>query len=289
MLDYDQLRQEAIALREQGFSNGQIGRRLGLASATVWRWVNHIPFEGCNEVSLAEQMEARRDPELYNRAIELRKQGYSYNLIIQELGVSKSTLSGWLKDVTFAAYHPSVRERIERSRQAAAKAQKEKSQRTREFIESQATKEILDFLDTGFNHREMFVAGLMLYWGEGAKVGYSISMTNSDPAILQIFIAGCLRFLDVEWKDIRGEVHLYPDNDIETAEAYWSNVTEIPRVQFYKTQVDTRLNKVSDKKGKLPYGTCHVKIVKSGATSLRLRVLKWINIFKEKVPNIMRV
>ncbi len=32
------------------------------------------------------------------KAISLRKKGYSYNKIKEELGVSKSTLSSWLKD-----------------------------------------------------------------------------------------------------------------------------------------------------------------------------------------------
>jgi DNA-binding NarL/FixJ family response regulator len=35
MPDYQKLRQEAIALREQGFSMRQIGQRLGLQSGTI--------------------------------------------------------------------------------------------------------------------------------------------------------------------------------------------------------------------------------------------------------------
>lgn len=34
------------------------------------------------------------------RACELRQQGWSYNDILKEVGVSKSTLSLWLRDIT---------------------------------------------------------------------------------------------------------------------------------------------------------------------------------------------
>jgi len=35
------------------------------------------------------------------RAVALRRQGYSYSLITEKLSVPKSTLSGWLRDIPF--------------------------------------------------------------------------------------------------------------------------------------------------------------------------------------------
>lgn len=288
MPDYEKLRREAIALREQGFSNGQIGRRLGLASATVWRWVNHIPFDGFNEVSLAEQMESRRDPDLYNRAIELRKEGYSYNLIIQELGVSKSTLSGWLKNVTFAEYHPSVRERIERTAKAAGEAQTAKSEKLKADAEAEATTEMDVFLSGGLSDRELFISGLMLYWGEGTKMYSSLGMTNSDPIIIKTFIFWLNKFLGITLERLRVSVNIYPDIDIEVAEKYWAKVTNISRTQFHKTQVDTRDNKLSTKQGKLKHGTVHVRVVGEGSLYLKHKVLKWIELYAEYLSS-MRV
>ncbi len=37
-----------------------------------------------------------------NIAIKLRKKGYSYNLILKEVRVAKSTLSIWLRDIPYA-------------------------------------------------------------------------------------------------------------------------------------------------------------------------------------------
>src|SRR5690348_13469772 len=105
------------------------------------------------------------------QAIELRKQGYSYNLISQELDVNKSTLSGWLKDIAFAEHHPDVRERIDRASHAMAEARSEKARQSRQEAEQEAKDEISHFLSGDFSNREMFITGLMLYWGEGTKVG----------------------------------------------------------------------------------------------------------------------
>ena len=38
-----------------------------------------------------------------NLAIKLRKQGYSYNQINDKLGISKSTLSYWLRDIKISS------------------------------------------------------------------------------------------------------------------------------------------------------------------------------------------
>lgn len=45
------------------------------------------------------------------QAINLRKKGYSYKLIIDKIGTSKSTLSAWLKNVPFEA-NKEVQQRI---------------------------------------------------------------------------------------------------------------------------------------------------------------------------------
>ena len=95
--EHAELRAQAAALRRQGFSYSQIGRRLGIHKSVIARWVATVPFDGFNAESRAEQLQAVRDPHLYNRALELRQAGWSYKMIEDELGVPRSTLSGWLR------------------------------------------------------------------------------------------------------------------------------------------------------------------------------------------------
>jgi uncharacterized protein YjcR len=58
-----------------------------------------------------EQSTIRIMNQLRQEAENLRQQGYSYNLIYDRLGVSKSTLSYWFKDLPFAP-NDEVLERI---------------------------------------------------------------------------------------------------------------------------------------------------------------------------------
>ena len=90
----DDLRALASALRREGYSYSQIGRRLHVHKSVVARWVADVPFDGFNEASRTEQLRAVRDPDRYNRALEMRQAGWSYAMIEAELGVAHSTLSG---------------------------------------------------------------------------------------------------------------------------------------------------------------------------------------------------
>ena len=40
-------------------------------------------------------------PEIKQKAIQLRKEGYSHNYILKHVSVAKSTLSDWLHDIPF--------------------------------------------------------------------------------------------------------------------------------------------------------------------------------------------
>jgi hypothetical protein len=139
------------------------------------------------------------------------------------------------------------------------------------------------FLEAGLNERELFIAGLMLYWGEGAKVENCVSVTNSDPAIIRFFVLWFERCLNIEIPRLRATVHLYPDVDIDQAESYWSEVIGIPRSQFYKAQVDIREGKLVDKRGKLKYGTIHLEVRGEGTLDLQRRVLIWIETLADHV------
>lgn len=287
--NYKELQAEARALRQAGYSLRQIATRLELGSGTISRWVQDVPFEGFSEESQLEQLSTRREMDLYNRAVEMRKEGYSYNLISDELGVAKSTLSGWLRDVPFAEYHPHVQQRMQAATQAMAEARKKKAATLRAEARDEADKEVTEFLLQGLDTRDLFLMGLIAYWAEGSKSHSIISLTNSDPGIIQLFVRWVDEALKVPTEQLRGEVHLYPDTDIEEAEQYWSEVSHIQRGQFYPAQVDTRKGKSPHKRGTLKYGTFHVKVVGEGSTFLYHKILRWMENLGRYIEETMRV
>ena len=109
----------------------------------------------------------------------------------------------------------------------------------------------------------LFISGVVLYWAEGTRLNknyrkYQLAFTNSD-SNLTIFYCGFLReyFKNIDRKDWRVGLFLYPDIKIDQAMSYWSNALNIPCVQFIKSQI-LPSNKRPDKK--LEFGTCCVYI-----------------------------
>jgi hypothetical protein len=275
MADYSALKEQAIELRQQGFSLAQIARRLGMNhTGTISRWVAHVPFTTHNDASRQEQLAGFRDPATYERARELRRAGWSYTMITEELRVSPSTLSGWLRDVEIED-RSIIDERIREARESSARTHLARHQANVESVYNAAVQEVRDMFADGITQRELFITGLMLYWAEGGKTQNLVALTNADPDVIKIFLIWVRECLDITEDCLRAEVHCYPDTDVAQVEAYWSNITKIPLEQFYKTQIDTRTNKSLDKQGKLEYGTVQIKVLGEGSSNLHRKILAW--------------
>jgi hypothetical protein len=272
------LHDRAVDLRRQGFSYSQIGRRLGVHKSVIARWVAAVPFAGFNDESLAEQLSALRDPQVYNRALELRQSGWSYKMIEAELGVARSTLSGWFRD---EIDHNIIVVQGRRTGQIKSmQTSKKRHEKRVAEVHRAAVDEIHGLLANGLSDRELLLSGIMLYWAEGAKTTL-LSVSNSDPAIIRMYVLWLEHCLHVSRDRLRAAVHLYPDVDVDEAECYWASIIGILRSQFYAAQVDTRIDKSVQKYGKLPYGTVHVRVSGQGTADLHRRILGWIAGYQE--------
>ena len=279
--DYAALKKQAIELRKAGYSTRQIGKRLGLKSGAISRWVRDVEFDGYNEESILEQRAYCHD-ELRVQAIEHRRQGWSYNMILEKIPVSKSTLSLWLRDVEVEDKQV-ILQRQEEGLQRSLRTSRSRQQARLLHIRSAAVADIETMFNGELSETELFLAGLMLYWGEGAKSHHTVKLGNSDPDVIRLFILWVEKCFNITKENLRITVHGYPDTDIDELEIYWSTVTDIPRDQFYKAQVDTRTNKDLTKKGKLRYGTCHIGVVGVGSTYLHRHIMELIQQFKLQI------
>jgi hypothetical protein len=193
-------------------------------------------------------------------SISLREAGYSYNLIAEKVRVSKSTLSVWLANI---AYTPNkeVIGRIGNSRAAATVAKYKQKKISLEKAKQLAT------IDVGScSERDQFMFGLALYVGEGEK-NNNVGIINANPLIIATAKSWLMKFYDVPETSFTLAIHLYPDTNLESALEYWSRYTRIPLTQFGKTQIDRRHNKKTGKRGKLPYGTAHLRVRAAGNKS----------------------
>jgi predicted transcriptional regulator len=193
--------------------------------------------------------------ELRNRALEMRKKGMSYSQIREELGVSKSTLSKWLSD------YPLSRERINELRGSSERRiekYRETRAKNREIKQAAIYKKLSEEIGL-ISKRELFLAGLFLYWAEGTKASPgSIIMTNTDPDMLRFFI-DWLSSQGVDKSKIRGYLHLYSDMNIDLQTKYWSESLGIPETSFRKPYIKESVeNKRKNYKGRFGHGTCNL-------------------------------
>jgi transcriptional regulator with XRE-family HTH domain len=194
-------------------------------------------------------------------ALTMRAAGQSYSQIKKALNVSKSSLSYWLRD--YPLPEERIRElqnmteaRIERTRET--KRKKKESILAEIYRQEKAT--ILPL-----SRRELFLSGLFLYWGEGAKTDRGeISLSNTNPAVIQAFMRWLTHALEVELKAMIVKLHLYSDMDVAKETAFWAKKLNLSKSQFIKPYIkESKFSAITYKNGH-GHGTCNLFV--RGAT-----------------------
>jgi hypothetical protein len=186
------------------------------------------------------------------KAIELRKEGKSYSEIKKLMRVSKSSLSLWLRN------KPLTEEQVKK-----IAGNKERAiERFRETMRLKRENRLLKYYEKQrkiwlpLSERELFFAGLFLYWGEGNKASrHTISISNTDPKVLVFSLCWMTTALKIPKKSIKVLLQLYTDMDVGKTTAYWSRLLRIPRSQFNKPYIKNSTRSSIDQKG-FGYGTC---------------------------------
>ncbi|AIR98830.1 hypothetical protein [Streptomyces glaucescens] len=217
--DFEELRSQAIGLRRAGLSRRQIRDRLHVDNNDI---LNRL-LEGEPAPEWTKRPNAKDD--LRERARELRLRGWTYDRIQLELGCSKSSISLWVRDLP----RPERRPPAEQARLAARKRWEHELARRDE--ERQRTKAAAAAGVGDLSDREVFLAGVVLYWAEGAKdKTYSrrerLQFINSDPNVIRFY----LRWLDalgVERERLRFRVSIHERASVADAERFWADLVGI--------------------------------------------------------------
>lgn len=176
-------------------------------------------------------------------ALALRKNGFSIRDIESRLGISRSTLSGWFKDVILTKEQNRVLQEnhsgaLVQARKAAAQWHNQEKQKRLNFAEKEA-KSTLNKI--GFFSDEILELALsLLYLGEGSKKNCNTGMGNSDPLILKFFISVLKKVYKIQTKQIKASLHLRSDQDEHALKEYWSEELSIPIENFGKSSFDKR-------------------------------------------------
>lgn len=196
---------------------------------------------------------------LRTKAIKLRLKGYTYGQIKRELNLdlAKSTLSDWLRNLSLSEEQLRLLSknrdnsrdiRIERFRQTAKK--KRTLRLTNIFNEQK--KELLPL-----SEKELLIAGLFLYWGEGNKQRGRVAISNTDPRVIQFALFWMDKALKVPKEKIRILLHLYSDMNIQEETNFWSRMLEIPLERFTKPYIKNTTRQSLSYKS-FGHGTCNL-------------------------------
>jgi hypothetical protein len=162
------------------------------------------------------------------RARELRAEAWTLGEIADELGVAKSSVSTWVRDV---AFDPSSRRSAVTHRRPRGP---DHPLRRRKVAQLERLRvEGLERIGS-LSDREFLVAGLGLYAGDGAKGDKEVRFSNSDPAIVAFFCRWLRRYLEVDESRLRVALYLHQGLDLDAAVAHWSQVTGIQPGGFTK-------------------------------------------------------
>lgn len=128
------------------------------------------------------------------------------------------------------------------------------------------------------NDEKLKIAGVMLYWGEGAKTRGTIKFANSDPEMIKFFLNFLRKICGISEGRLKVLMHIYPDHNEGELKKFWIGVTKLPESQFYKSYVHSGM--VGTYKSKSRYGTLAINY---SDTKLLKIILEWIRQYQTKL------
>jgi len=199
----------------------------------------------------------------YRKALKLRFAGKSYGEINQALGVPKSTLSSWFKNLQLP---PSIQKiLIEKGRVTRKHLMKFNQRRTRAIqIENQRiNKEAVKEIRT-LSKYELKLVGATLYWGEGYKnqkrKSKSVQLSNSDPYLVTLFLRFLREILKIPEEKLNVSLHVHPNINEKSTIKFWSKITGIPSERFHVTHQISGTSQRKRPSNSLPYGTLDLRV-----------------------------
>ncbi len=174
--------------------------------------------------------------ELKFKARQLRAEGESIKVIAKKLSVSSGSVSLWCKNVKLS---PAQIKELERRAHDPKYGKRLQNSLRQQKIRIEKTKKLFrkGIQEVGsLTKRELFIAGIALYWAEGFKSDSQAGFCNSDPNMVQFFIDWLKKCFNYKNEDLRLRVGLNEGfrNQTKFIENFWSRRTGISKEQFQK-------------------------------------------------------
>jgi transposase len=226
---------EARRLRvDPGLSRSQLMQIFGVSNGTLTDWLRGIePPRWTHRPNAKDH--------LREQARELRATGRTMPQIADELGVSKSSVYLWTRDIPLDATPEEAAARRSRHSKAVAEARWEPHRRLRDAEHEQTLAGCADWVGS-LTEREVLLLGSVAYWCEGAKAkpwrpqAMTLQFINSDPMLILLFVR-YLAVLGVGPERLKYRLSIHESADIPEATRWWSEVVGVPAEEFLRPTI----------------------------------------------------
>lgn len=198
-------------------------------------------------------------PEKRNRARELRKLGWSIGAIVEELGVSKGSVSNWVRDIELTEEQKTaLNENMIRwgAQNKGAQTNSKNGLKQRQAYQKIGR-------ERAKNGSRLHLTGCMLYWAEGGKTKRNhMHFANSDPHMIKLFMKFLREELYVDDELVHLQIHCHTEeaDEVKRIEQYWLDLLQLPPSALNKTRY--KEGTVS-RKNRLLNGVCAIQVYRT--------------------------
>jgi len=196
----------------------------------------------------------------------LRQEGLAYHEIASELGVSKSSVSLWVRDIPRPerlSYEECAK------RQAAGVAAYWSQERPRRAASREAIRADEQQAIGPLSDREILIAGAIAYWCEGTKSkpyrrSGRVVFINSDPRLIRFYLR-FLRSAGIKEDQLAFGLSIHESADVPAAQEFWLQVTQADPAQFHRPNLKRHNpNTVRLNTGANYHGCLRIEVLRSG-------------------------
>ena len=188
-----------------------------------------------------------------------REQGQSIKEIARAVGVSRSSVSLWVRDIELSgAQLDALRSRnpILNGQLAGARSRSARARSLR--LDAQTGGRAAARRGDPFHQ-----AGCMLFWAEGSRHRNAVHFTNSDPQMLAFFARFLRTFFDPAPERMRVWCNLHADHAerLREVEDFWLAAVDLPPACLIRSTVNVHSAASRRKRtNMLPWGTCRLTV-----------------------------
>lgn len=216
----------------------------------------------------------RKDKEI---AIKLRREGKSYKEIHAALRIPVSTLSDWF---TGEEWSGKIRKRLATAVNKTSTIRILNLNKTRGEHLAKAYEAAREEARQEFEllkYDPVFISGVMLYWGEGAKdPKQGVKFASSDPRMIKFYVQFLLKSCRIPVEKIKAYLLLYPELDEKTARAYWVKMSNLPWEHFTRSTIMAGRHATR----RLGWGVCTISV---SSNYFKQKMLEWIKLLPEEL------